>query len=34
MTFNGELTNDPKYRQERTMSDMFYFASAIPENER
>ena len=34
MTFNGELTNDPKYRQERTMSDMFYFASAIPEEER
>ena len=34
MTFNGELTNDPTYRQERTMSDMFYFASAIPEEER
>ena len=34
MTFNGELTNDPRYREERTMSDMFYFASAIPENER
>ena len=34
MTFNGELTNDPRYRQERTMSDMFYFASAVPENER
>jgi len=34
MTFNGELTNDPRYREERTMSDMFYFASAIPEEER
>lgn len=34
MTFNGELTNDPRYRQERTMSDMFYFASAVPEEER
>ena len=34
MTFNGELTNDPQYRQERTMSDMFYFASAVPEEER
>ena len=34
MTFNGELTNDPRYREERTMSDMFYFASAIPEDER
>lgn len=34
MTFNGELTNDPRYREERTMSDMFYFASAVPENER
>lgn len=34
MTFNGELTNDPAYREERTMSDMFYFASAVPEEER
>ena len=34
MTFNGELTNDPRYREERTMSDMIYFASAIPEDER
>ena len=34
MTFNGELTNDPRYREERTMSDMFYFATAIPEDER
>lgn len=34
MTFNGELTNDPRYREERTMSDMFYFASAVPEEER
>lgn len=34
MTFNGELTNDPRYRQERTMSDIFYFASAIGEEER
>jgi len=33
MTFNGELTNEPRYREERTMSDMFYFASAIPEDE-
>ena len=34
MTFHGELTNDPRYREERTMSDMFYFATAIPEDER
>lgn len=34
MTFHGELTNDPKYREERTMSDLIYFASAIPESER
>lgn len=33
MTFHGELTNDPRYREERTMSDMFYFASAIPQEE-
>ena len=34
MTINGELTNDPAYRKERTMSDMFYFASALPVDER
>lgn len=34
MTFNGVLTADPTYAGERTMSDMFYFASAVPESER
>ena len=34
MTFNGVLTADPALGAERTMSDMFYFASAVPESER
>lgn len=34
MTFNGVLTADPAFARERTMSDMFYFASAVPESER
>lgn len=34
MTFNGVLTTDPAFVMERTMSDMFYFASAVPEDER
>ena len=34
MTFNGVLTADPVLGAERTMSDMFYFASAVPESER
>ncbi len=34
MTFNGVLTADPALAAERTMSDMFYFASAVPEDER
>lgn len=34
MTFNGTLTTDPAYAKERTLSDIFYFASAVPEDER
>ena len=34
MTFNGVLTADPVLGAERTMSDIFYFASAVPESER
>ena len=34
MTMNGVLTTDPAFVFERTMSDMFYFASAVPESER
>ena len=31
---NGVLATDPAFAFERTMSDMFYFASAVPESER
>ena len=34
MTVNGVLTTDPAFAFERTMSDMFCFVSAIPEEER
>jgi exopolysaccharide biosynthesis protein len=31
MVFNGELVNRVDWGNERTMSDIIYFASAVPE---
>lgn len=33
VVFNGQMVNRPDWGEERTMSDIIYFASAVPESE-